>query len=129
MPFPRRRQTAVAGDKIVGEDGQQPLPGGVDDPAAHHPRGVAAKAHGHGEGLLAAGAAPLEGPIQVVGDPGQVARILQQGEQGEEDGHGRKHHADHPGQHPVDPQHQRPVEPFRGSQPDEELAKPILHPK
>ncbi len=47
---------AVAGHKVVGDDGDQPLPGGVDDPAAHDARGVAAEAHAHGQRLFAAGA-------------------------------------------------------------------------
>lgn len=47
LPFGRRGETPVAGHKAVGENGDEPLPGGVDDPAAHHPRRVAPKAHAH----------------------------------------------------------------------------------
>ena len=85
-------EAAVAGDEIVGQGGDEPLPGAVDDAAARHPGGVAAEAHGHGEGLLAAGAGLLEGVVQHEGHPGQVAEVLQQGEEGEEDGHGGQHH-------------------------------------
>ena len=88
LPFGRRGETPVAGHKAVGENGDEPLPGGVDDAAANHPGGVAAEAHGHGQRLLAAGPGLLEGVIQDKGHPGQVAQILQQGEQGKEDGHG-----------------------------------------
>ena len=70
-------EAAVTGDKAVGKHGQQPLPGGVDDAAAHHPGGVAAKAHGGGESLLPAGAAGAEGFIQIVGDTGEIAHVLQ----------------------------------------------------
>ena len=80
LPFPRRGETPVAGHKAVGEHGDEPLPGGVDDAAAHHPGGVAAEAHAHGQGLLPAGPGPLEGVVQHEGHPGQEAQILQQGE-------------------------------------------------
>ena len=63
LPFGRRGETPVAGHKAVGEGGDEPLPGGVDDAAAHHPGGVAPKAHGHGEGLLAAGLRLLKAVI------------------------------------------------------------------
>ena len=33
---------------------------------------------------------------------GQVPRVLQQGEEGEEDSHGGQHDGDHPGHRPVD---------------------------
>lgn len=105
---------AVAGHEVVGQNGDEPLPGGVDDPAAHHPGGIAAKAHAHGQGLLAAGLGPLKGMIQDEGHPGEVAEVLQQGKQGKEDGHGGQHDAHHPGQHPVDTQNQGAVEPRRG---------------
>ena len=117
LPFSRRGETPVAGHKAVGEDGDEPLPGGVDDAAAHHPGGVAAQAHAHGQGLLAAGAGLLEGVVQHEGHPGEVAQILQQGEQGEEDGHGGQHDGHHPGQHPVHPVHQGAEEPGGGVEP------------
>ena len=47
LPFGRRGETPVAGHKAVGENGDEPLPGGVDDAAAHHPGGVAAEAHAY----------------------------------------------------------------------------------
>ena len=114
LPFLRWRESPVAGHEVVGQNGDEPLPGGVDDPAAHHPGGIAAKAHAHGQGLLAAGLGPLKGVIQDKGHPGEVAEVLQQGEQGKEDGHGGQHDAHHPGQHPVDTQNQGTVEPRRG---------------
>ena len=114
LPFLRWRESPVAGHEVVGQNGDEPLPGGVDDPAAHHPGGIAAKAHAHGQGLLAAGLGPLKGVIQDEGHPGEVAEVLQQGKQGKEDGHGGQHDAHHPGQHPVDTQNQGAVEPRRG---------------
>lgn len=45
-------------------------------------------------------AAP-EGAVHVVGGPGQVTQILQQGKKREEDGHGRQHDGDDPGGHAV----------------------------
>ena len=117
LPFGRRGETPVAGHKAVGEHGDEPLPGGVDDAAAHHPGGVAAEAHAHGQRLLAAGPGLLEGVIQDEGHPGKVAQILQQGEQREEDGHGGQHDGHHPGQHPVHPVHQGAEEPGGGVEP------------
>ena len=122
-------KAAVAGHKVVGQHGDEPLPRGVDDTAAHHPGGVAAKAHGHGEGLFAAGSGLLEGVVQHKGHPRQVAEVLQQGEDGEKDGHGGQHHRHHPGQHPVDPQYQRPVEPLRGIPVCKQVGQPVLEPE
>ena len=44
----QRGKPAVAGDKVVGDGGDQSFSGGVDDPAAHHPCRVAAEAHAGG---------------------------------------------------------------------------------
>ena len=71
LPFSRRGETPVAGHKAVGEDGDEPLPGGVDDAAARHPHRVAPQAHAHGQRLLAAGAAALEGAVHDKGHPGR----------------------------------------------------------
>ena len=92
LPRPRRRshkkeqdkidqrgEPPIAGDKAVGQDGQQPFPRRINDAAAHHPGGIAAKPHADGKGLLAAGTAAFQRPVQVVGHPGQVTHILQQG--------------------------------------------------
>ena len=117
LPLRRGGGEPRAGHKAVGENGDEPLPGGVDDAAAHHPGGVAAEAHAHGQRLFAAGPGLLEGVIQDKGHPGEVAQILQQGEQGEEDGHGGQHDGHHPGQHPVNPVHQGAEEPGGGVEP------------
>lgn len=71
----------------------------------------------------------MEGVIQEEGHPGEVAQIFQEGKEGEEDGHGGKHNADHPGQHPVHPQHQGIVEPEGGVEPQEQLREPVPHPE
>ena len=70
------REPAVAGSDAVGEDGDEPLPPGVDDPAARDPHGVAPEAHAHRQGLLAAGVTPGEAPIEVEGHPGQVPQVI-----------------------------------------------------
>ena len=67
----------------------------------------------------------MKGMIQYKGHPRQVAEVLQKGKNGEENRHGREHDAHHPGQHPVDPQHQRPVEPFRRVQVSKEAGQPV----
>ena len=69
LPFVRVRKTSVTGDKIIGQDRDQPLAGRRDDPAADHSGRVAAKAHTHGQRLLAAGPAAVEGVIHIEGDP------------------------------------------------------------
>ena len=94
-------EASVAGYKAVGQHGNEALPGRVDNPAAGDAGGVASKAHTHGQALFAAGAGLFKGVIQVEGHPGKIAEVLQQGEQGEEDGHWGEHHRHHPGQHPV----------------------------
>ena len=78
--------------------------GRIDDAAAHDAGCIASKAHAHGKGLFAAGMAAFKGFIQVVGNPGKVSGVLQQGEQGKEDGHGRQHHRYNPCQYAVDTQ-------------------------
>ncbi len=78
----------LQGMKAVGEDGDEPLPGAGNDPAAGDAAGVAAEAHGHGEALPPAGARRPEAPIHAEGHSGQIPGVLQQREQGKEDGHG-----------------------------------------
>lgn len=73
FPFVWWRKPAVAWNQGVGQDCDHPLPGGVDDAASHYSGGIAAQAHGHGEALLAAGLAALEGTVHVKGHPGQIA--------------------------------------------------------
>lgn len=94
-------QAAVAGDKSVGENGQQPLPGGVNDAAADDAGGVAAQTHGHGQTLFSAGSAFLKCPIHIEGGPGQVSQIFQQGKERKENGHGREHNGYDPGENPA----------------------------
>lgn len=42
------RKPAVARDKVVCQNGDKPLPRGINDPAADNSAGIAAKAHAHG---------------------------------------------------------------------------------
>ena len=97
----QQREPAVAGDEAVGQDGDEPLPGGVDDPAAGDSGGVAAQPHGHGQALLAAGAALFKGAVHIEGDSGKIAGILQKSKKRKEDRHRRQHHGDDPGRYPV----------------------------
>ena len=46
-------------------------------------------------------AAFLKSPVHVKGNPGQIAKVFQQGKQREEDGHRRQHYRNHLGQNPV----------------------------
>ena len=53
----------------------------------------------------------LEDVVQIEGDTGQVAEVFEQGEEREEDGHGRQHDADDPGRcqiHAIDEQSAEP---------------------
>ena len=54
------------------------------------------KVHAHGNCLLPAGSAALKAPVQIESDPGKDARVLKQGKQRKENGHGREHDRDHP---------------------------------
>ena len=94
-------KSAVAGDEIVGEDGDEPFPWRINDAASGHAGGVAAESHAHGEALLAAGTGTLKGTVQVKRHTWQIPEVLQQCEQGKEDRHGRQHHGNDPGQHGV----------------------------
>ena len=96
-----RGNRPFAGDEAVGQDGDEPLSGRVDDPAAGDPGGVAAQPHGHGQALLAAGAALFKGAVHIEGDSGKIAGILQKSKKRKEDRHRRQHHGDDPGRYPV----------------------------
>ena len=85
--------------------------------------------HAHGKRLLSAGLCPLKGVIQYKGDAGEIAEVLQQGEEGKENRHGGQHDADDPRQNAVYPQHQQAVEPVGSAQQLEELSDSVLHPK
>ena len=70
--------------------------------------------------------AALKWFIQVIGNPGQITRVLQQGKQRKEDGHGRQHYRDNPGQDPVDSQYQQPVKPLGGARGHEGFGELVL---
>ena len=74
-------ESALTGYQAVGEDGYDALSGGIYDSASSDAHGVAAKAHAHGQSLLAAGLGPLKGVIQDEGTRGG-SRSLQQGNRG-----------------------------------------------
>ena len=76
LPFLRWRESPVAGHEVVGQNGDEPLPGGVDDPAAHPPGGIAAKAHAHRQCLLPMRPRLLKQAIQIKGNPWQQTEIL-----------------------------------------------------
>ena len=72
----QRGKSSVTGNKAVGQDGQKPFSWGIDDPASGHSGSIAAKAHSHAEGLFSAGMAALERPVQIVGQPRQIACVF-----------------------------------------------------
>ncbi len=65
----------------------------------------------------------MEGMVQVVGDPGQEAGVLQEGEQGKENSHGRKHDGDNPGQDTVYAGYGQILEPDRGVEADKKCGQ------
>ena len=106
-----RRPAPVAQGEIIGDDGDQAFARAVDDARGDHSRGVAAKAHGHAEGLLAVRPNFLEHIIQVEGYARQVAVIFKQGEQREENCHWRQHHANDPGRRQIHAIEEQAVDP------------------
>ena len=106
-----RRPAPVAQREVVGDDGDEPLAGAVDDARRHHPRRVAPEAHAHRQRLLAVGAGAAEQRVEVERHPGQVAEVFEQGEQREEDGHRRQHHRDDPRGGEVDAVEEEAAEP------------------
>ena len=122
----QRREPAVAGDEIIRQNGYEPFPGGIDNPASGDARGIAAEPHAHGQRLLAAAAAFLEHLVHVERHAGQITGILQQREQGEKDGHGRQHDGYDPRHHAVNAQHQHAVQPFRSMRQAEQVRQRLL---
>ena len=122
-------ESSVAGHEIVGDHRNQPFARGINNPAADNAGGVAAEAHAHSQRLLAAGTAFFERLVEVVGDAGEVARILQQREEGEENCHWRQHNRYHPGQNAVGSQHQHSMQPVGRADPEEKSGQVILKPE
>ncbi len=69
----------------------------------------------------------LEQPVQVEGDPRQVAQVFQDGEGGEEDRHGRQHDADHPGEPAVSAVPDKASQPPGHIQTGEQCLSPIAY--
>ena len=67
------------------------------------PAALQPPAHGHRQGLLAVGAGLAEEVVEVERDPRQIAEVLQQREEREEDRHRREHDGDDPGGRQVEP--------------------------
>jgi hypothetical protein len=74
-------------------------------------------------------ARPLEQEVQVEGDARQVAEILEDREQREEDRHRRQHDADHPRQATVDAVPDEPGEPPRSAETLERARRRVLEPE
>ena len=70
--------------------------------------------------------AALKGFIQIIGNPGKITRVLQQGKQRKENSHGRQHHRDNPGQDPVDSQNQQTVKPWGSAHSHEGFCELVL---
>ena len=86
-----------------------------DAAAARDAGSVAAESHGGRQALLPTGAAAVECLIHVEGNPRQIAEILEQRKQWEEDCHGREHDRDDPGNHPVHAVDQHADKPHRSA--------------
>lgn len=84
------------------------------------------EAHAHGQRLFPAGAAALEGFIQIVGDPGQKTDVLQDSKKRKEDRHRRQHDGDDPCQYTVKSQNQKAVQPGGGVEPEKEAGQAVL---
>ena len=76
--------------------------------------------HPHGECLFAACMAAFEAMIQVKSDAGKIAKVFQQGEQWEKDGHWRQHDGNDPGKHAVHAEYERIVQPAWRAKPLEQ---------
>ena len=125
----QRGEASVARHEVVGKYREQPFSGRVDDAAADDARRVAAEAHAHGKRLFSAGAAALEGFIQIICHSRQVARVLQQGKQREENGHRRQHYGHHPRQNAIRAEDEDAVQPIGRIEVFKQLRKSVLHPE
>ena len=121
-----RRELAVAGDKAVRHGGEQAFTRGIDDAAAHNARRVAAEAHAHGERLFAAGVRLLEGVVEVEGNAGQIAKVLENGEEREKNGHRRQHDGHNPAKNPEHPVYDGSRQPIGRTAGCKERGEPIL---
>ena len=113
-------KTTVAWHEVVCEDGDEPFPRAVDNAAADYACGVAPKPHAHGECLFAACMAAFEAMIQVKSDAGKIAKVFQQGEQREKDGHWWQHDGNDPGKHAVHAEYERIMQPAWRAKPLEQ---------
>lgn len=120
FPFVWLRKTTVAWHEVVCEDGDEPFPRAVDNAAADYACGVAPKPHAHGECLFAACMAAFEAMIQVKSDAGKIAKVFQQGEQREKDGHWWQHDGNDPCKHAVHAEYERIVQPAWRAKPLEQ---------
>ena len=78
----------VAGGKIVGQNCNQPFAGRIDDAAANDTGGIASEAHTSRQRLLSAGVCFFEVVVQIKGNTRQIAEVLQQSKEREENRHG-----------------------------------------
>ena len=120
----QRREPAVAGHEVVGEDRDQALARRVDDARRDDAGRVAAEPHRHRQRLLAVRAGALEQEVEVERDPRQVAEILEDREQREEDRHRRQHHADDPRQAAIDAVPDEAGDPPRARRRDRRAPRP-----
>ena len=93
------------------QDGKQPFPWGINNSAACYTGCITAQSHTHCQCLLAAGMRPLEMPIQMEGNPWQIAQILQQRKKRKENCHWRQHDRHHPRQDAINAVHHHAFQP------------------
>ena len=118
-----RRPTPVAEREVVRDNGDQSLARTVDDTRGDDARSVAAEAHAHRQRLLAMRPGSAEEFVEIESHAGQIAEVLQQREEREEDGHRRQHDGDDPRGGEVDAVDQQPRDPRRRTEAHEEAAQ------
>ena len=71
------RKSSVAGDKIIGNDGNEPFSRRIYNPASGNSGGIASETHAHSKGLFPAGRAFLKTPVKIKRYSRQITEILQ----------------------------------------------------
>ena len=73
------RKPPITGDKIIGNDGNEPFSRRIYNPASGNSGGIASETHAHSKGLFPAGRAFLKTPVKIKRYSRQITKILQQG--------------------------------------------------
>ena len=114
------RKPSVAGDKAVRNDSDEPFARRINYAAAGDGSGIAAETHCRCERLLAARVAAPEGAVKIERNSRQIAEILEESEQREENCHRRQHNGNYPRENAVEAENERIMDnagKSRGEQP------------